>query len=369
MGVEEEYFLVHPVARTVESAAARVVARAAPALGDAVSGEFTRCQVEVRTPPCAEMARLRAELAHLREGAAAAARDEGLRLCASGVPVLDDGGPADIGDSPRYRASADEYGLMMAGFTVCALQVHVHLPDRELAVLVGNHLRPWMPLLVAMTANSPFHSGRDTGYQSWRSVIRLGIPCSGPSPYAESMADYQRVVDAMCESGAMPVAGVPFWDIRPHPRLPTLEVRVMDVPAGAEDTVAVAALVRAMVATAAARVRAGGPCPRPGGELLRAAYWRAARDGWSGSGLDPMTGRVEPTPVQAGRLVERTRPALEEHGDTEVVLALLRRLAVGDSGARRQRASARRGGLPRVVDDLVERTEAAALDALPGAPG
>jgi carboxylate-amine ligase len=327
-------------------------------MGELVCGEFTEYQIEVKTPPCAGPAALRQALTRARSAAAAAARAEGVGLCASGTPVIGGDGPAEIGDHPRYRAGMEQYRTMLEDFAVCAFHTHVQVADREVAALAGNHLRPWLPLLVALSANSPFHAGRDTGYSSWRAVVRGRFPCLGPPPYVESLADYQRLATAMEESEAMLDAGLPFWDIRPHPQLPTLEIRAMDVPADVEDTVALAALVRALVVTATARVLRGDPGPRTSGELLRAAYWRAARDGWPGAGVDALTGRILPTPVQAGRLVRHVRPALEEHGDTGTVVAFLRRLALRGTGAQQQRASAaRHRGLVGVVDDLLAMTD------------
>ncbi|MFC8916110.1 glutamate--cysteine ligase [Streptomyces sp. NPDC047821] len=358
LGVEEEYFLVHPGTRGLEPAGARVVARAAATAGEAVTGEFTQYQVEGRTVPCQGTEELREELRRVRAAAVTAARAEGLGLCASGTPVLGASRREDIGDHPRYRAGSDQYRAMLDDFAVSAFHVHVHLPERELAVLVGNHLRPWLPLLVALSANSPFHEGLDTGYASWRSVIRGRFPCLGPPPYAESLDHHERLATAMAESEAMLEAGMPFWDVRPNPRLPTLEVRSMDVLADIDDTVALTALIRALVVTAADRVVRGDPGPRVGAELLRAAYWRAARDGWPGSGVDALSGRVLPAPEQAERLVRHVRPALEAYGDMGEVSAFLRRLAARGTGAERQRAWARDGAGPAgVVDALVRATD------------
>lgn len=361
VGVEEEYFLVHPETRGVEPAGTQVVARARAMVGDLVCGEFTEYQIEGKTPPCPGTEDLRRELHRVRAAAVAAARAEGLHLCASGTPVL--GAPRDassrteIGDHPRYRAGADQYRAMLDDFSISALHVHVHLPDRELAVMAGNHLRPWLPLLVALSANSPFHEGYDTGYASWRSVIRSRFPCLGPPPYAESLDHHERVAVAMAESEAMLEPGMPFWDLRPNPRLPTLEVRSMDVLADVDDTVALTALVRALVVTSADRVVRGDPGPRPDAEVLRAAYWRAARDGWPGSGVDALSGRVLPVPEQAERLVRHVRPVLEAYGDMGEVSAFLRRLAARGTGAERQRAWARDGAGPAgVVDALVRAT-------------
>ncbi|HYZ67690.1 MAG TPA: glutamate--cysteine ligase [Mycobacterium sp.] len=360
IGVEEEYFLVHPASRAPEPEAARVVARAATRLGDQVTGEFSRSQIEVKTQPWGEAARLREELLRLRAGAAAAAAEEGLRICASGTPVVAGHGPVSIGDHPRYRAGVEQYRAMMDDFAVCAFHTHIDLPDRELAVLVGNHLRPWLPLLVALSANSPFHNGRDTGYAGWRAVIRSRFPCLGPPPYAESLRHHHEIASAIAESDAMLDANMPFWDIRPNPKLPTVEIRAMDVIADVDDAVALAVLLRALVTTATTRAVRGDPGPRPCSELLRAAYWRAAREGWSGSGVDALTGQLLPTCIQAQRLVAHVGPALQEHGDTNRVTAFLARLSLSGGGAERQRASlAKHGSLTGVVDDLVALTVAA----------
>jgi glutamate---cysteine ligase / carboxylate-amine ligase len=357
IGVEEEYLLVDPVSRAPRSAAEAVVARARAGLGDSVTNEFTQFQIEVHTRPCADAAAVRDELVGLRGGVAEAAVAEGVRLCASGTPVVAGREPWALGDNPRYRAGVAQYRAMLDDFAVCAQHVHVHLPDRERAVLVGNHLRPWLPLLVALGANSPFHQGVDTGYADWRTVIRSRFPCLGPPPYAESLRQHEELALRMAESGAMLDAHTPFWDIRPNPRLPTLEIRSMSVAADVDDAVAMAVLIRALVSTAEAKVAAGEPGPRPPSELLRAAYWRAARDGWSGCGVDALTGRVVPIPVQATRLVDHIGPALDEHGDVDVVRAFLGRLAARGTGAERQRASAARHGvLTRVVDDLITET-------------
>ena len=357
IGVEEEYFLVDPVTRAPTSAADRVIARARDSLGDAVSSEFTRFQVEVRTRPCATADAVNSELAVLRAEAVSAAAAEGVRICASGTPVIAPTEPWAVGDHPRYHAGVQQYRAMLDDFAICALHTHVHVPDRETAVLAGNHLRPWLPLLVAISANAPFHQSRDTGYADWRAVIRSRFPCLGPPPYADSLHHHQELSARLAESEAMLDAATPFWDIRPNPRVPTLEIRSMSVAADIDDAVALAVVIRALVTTVSARVAAGDPGPRPPSELLRAAYWRAARDGWPGCGVDALSGQILPMRVQADRLIAHIRPALEDHGDLDVVLAYIRRLDARGTGAERQRASAaRRGALTAVVDDLISDT-------------
>lgn len=354
VGVEEEFFVVRADSRALEAAGPRVVARARGTAGDLVAGEFHDSQIEVRTPPCADAGAVHRSLESVRAAAAGAARAEGLALCASGTPVIGGPGARVVGDHPRYRAGVRQFGAMLDDFTVCSAHVHVHVAERETAVLAGNHVRPWLPLLVAMSANSPFFHGRDTGYASWRTVVRLGFPALGAPPYADSLAHYERLTAALEASEAMLDANNPFWDLRPNPRVPTLEVRVMDVPADAADTAALAALVRALVVRSVSLVRQGDPGPRTCGELLRASYWRAARDGWAGAGLYGTTEEVVPFEVQAARLVGHVREVLRECGDLDRVTAFLGRLATHGCGARRQRALwQRRSRLTDVVDGLL----------------
>lgn len=367
MGVEEEFFLVDPHSRAPEPAADRVVARAAERLGDLVAGEFSRYQVEVKTPPCADATTLLEHAGRLRTELAKAAAAEGLWVCASGTPVV--GGRelvAPVAGHPRYHAGVNQYRAMLDDFTLCAQHVHIHLPDRELAVLVSNHLRAWLPLVVALSANSPMYRGRDTGYASWRWAVRSRFPCLGPPPFFESLRDYDETATAMAELEAMLDADLPFWDVRPNPHVPTVEVRSMDVSADIDDMLALTVLIRALVTTVAARAIGGDPGPRVSGELLRAACWRAARDGWAARGPDPMSGRVIPVSEQTRRLIEHVRSALQDAGDIDRVAAFVRRLATRGCGADRQRAAlARRGSYAGVVDDLVGRTTA--VNARPAA--
>lgn len=356
VGVEEEFLLVDPDSGRSQPAAAAVVAAAEADLGDQVCGEFTRSQIEVRTSPCTDAGELRDELARLRSAVAGSAVAEGLRLCASGTPVVA-AELSPVADHPRYRAGAAQYRSMLDDFMVCSTHVHVYLPDRELAVRVSNHMRPWLPLLIAVSANSPFHQGNDTGYADWRAVIRSRFPCLGPPPYAESLRHHEELAVAIADSGAMLDAATPFWDIRPNPKLPTLEVRSMDIVADIDDTVALAMVIRALVSVTTDKALAGDPGPQPNSEVLRAAYWRAARDGWPGCGVDALSGEVLPTSVQMAGLLDHLEPALRRHGDSATVHEFMDRLVNRGTGADLQRASLdRRGSLAGVVDDLVSLT-------------
>ncbi|WP_241779783.1 carboxylate-amine ligase [Streptomyces natalensis] len=356
MGVEEEYFLIDPASRTVVPAGSLVLRRAADILCDRVSGELTEYQFEAKTPPCTGLDALRAQLAGIRTAVVAAAAAEGLGVAASGTPVLAAHGPAPIRDDPAYRPGLDAYRALNDTYALCALHTHVQVPDLDHAVLVCNHLRPWLPLLVALSANSPFWEGRDTGYASWRTVAGGQWPVAGPPPYFTSADHYKQLCATLTETGAAVGDHTLLWDVRPSAHLPTVEIRVMDVPTRLEETAALAALVRALVARALERVTGGDPGPQVCPALLRAAYWRSARDGCSGDALDLRSGALVPVSRLVRDLVDHARPALDEYGELAPVTAVLGELT-GRGGAERQRAAfARRSRPADVVDELIRQT-------------
>ncbi|MFH8982427.1 carboxylate-amine ligase [Streptomyces varsoviensis] len=372
LGVEEEFFLVDPDDGAVREAASRVLPAAVAAVGGLVSGEFSEYQVEGKTPPCSDGAGLLARIARVRAALSAAAGAEGLRIVASGTPVLGVADPVPVRADPRYDAGVRAYRGLQESFVFSALQTHVAVPGREAAVLVGNHLRPWLPTLVAIAANSPFRAGRDSGYASWRAVALAQWPIAGPPPFFRDAADHDRLVARLLDSGAALDEHNLFWDVRPCDRLGTVEIRVMDANAGPAETVAFALLARALVMDAVERVGRGDPGPIIEDAWLRAAYWRGARDGWTGQGIDQRSGRPVPAARMAGRLLELVRPGLEARGEWRWVAAVLGRLAREGGGAGRQRAAfARDRRLRDVVDDLAARTTTApgfaTYSSVPGA--
>ncbi|MFG1702343.1 glutamate--cysteine ligase [Nonomuraea sp. M3C6] len=357
IGIEEEYLVVDPRTRHVAPRAAEVLAAATDVLD--VVQEITRFQVEARTPPSADLSELGSQLRTARKEVAGAARSCGLAVVASGIPVLGDVVSPPLTDDARYEQGRVLYRALQDEISICALHVHVDVPDEEHAVYVGNHLRPWLPTLIALAANSPFFVGRDTGYASWRVISWGRWPVSGAPPYFPSFGDYELALRALTESGALLDPKTVYWDTRPSPRLPTVEIRVADVPLDVSDSLTLIGLIRALVVTALAAVRRGDrglPVPS---EVLRAAYWRAARDGLLGDSLDLRHGTLVPAPVMARRLLEHVRPALAEAGDLTFIQEGLDRLLDKGSGAMRQRRVHARGNdLAEVVDDLIEATVA-----------
>jgi carboxylate-amine ligase len=353
VGVEEEFVLVDARTGRVVNRAPEVLADAAERDSD-LQAEIARYQVESATAVCRTTVEVRDQLARARTDLVDLAARHGARLVATGTPVLGDSLPAPLTRRPRYHRMAEEYGTLTNDLAICGCHVHVGLPDDEAKVLVSNHLRPWLPTLLALSANSPYWNERDTGYASWRYVVWGRWPSAGPPPWLASAAEYYALRDVIVTSGAALDPAMLYWDVRLSAAHPTLELRVCDVAATAEEAALIAAVVRALATTALA---SSLPPPAVPQHLLKVALWRAARDGLEGLGVDPLSGALVPAADLVASLLATVRPALEAAGDHELVSDGVDRLLLDGSGAARQRrAFSRRGRLEDVVGMLVAQT-------------
>ncbi|MBL1109846.1 glutamate--cysteine ligase [Streptomyces sp. 5-8] len=360
VGAEEEYLLVDPVTRELRPEAQKVVAEAATELGDRVTTEITCYQVEARTDPHTSLARFAEQVRSMRAAVARAAARHGLGVISSGTPVLRQPLPPPMTDGPRYARSVAMFGALDDEQSICACHLHVGVPDTDQALQVSNHLRSRLPVLIALAANSPFWQGRDTGYASWRTLAWARWPAAGPPPYFESRAHFDALVADLTATGTIMDRGGLYWDIRPSHHVPTLEIRALDAAATTQDTVVLAAIVRALVATALSDIEAGKAAFRPPAPILRSACWRAARDGLAGESLDLRGRRLLPAAALVEQLLTELRPALLRHGDLATVDAGWARLRALGNGADRQRAVHRtHRGLTPVVDHLTRAMTAA----------
>ena len=355
-GVEEEFIVVDATTRAPVPRAAEIVRDAAPVLGGRLAGEITPLQVETRTAPCTSFAELVAQLIEARKIISESARAAGLRVVASGSATVAGPVPPPITTGPRQSRGTATFRGLHDELAICALHVHVEMPDRDRAVQVGNHLRPYLPVLSTLTANSPFWDNRDSGYASWRTMTWSRWPVAGPPPRFDSAAHYDQTVESLLAAGALVDRGTIFWDVRPSESNPTLEVRVADIAVTAEESALYAAVVRALVTHLSTTVQQGRPAVDVPAELMRVAYWRAARDGLDGAGLDLFTGRLRPAADLVGELVATIEPVLRGQDAHPQVTAGLDRLLADGTGAHRQRAVAGRSGLAATVDWLAERT-------------
>lgn len=344
MGVEEELILVGKEGEPANIAAEVVrvaTARDAhnPASDDERGGslghELQKAQIETDTPPLTDLDALEESLRTWRERARASALEAGARILASGTSPLS--GETTTLRTQRFDAMAQRYGLTLAEQLVCGCHVHVDVDGPEEGVAVLDRIRTWLPLLLAVSANSPWWSGIDTAYESYRSQVMARWPSSGALPVLHTPEAYREHVDAMLATGVLLDEGMVYTDARLSAEHPTVEVRSADVCLDVRDTVLVAALARALVETASRDWREGRPAPEVGAPLVRLAMWKAGRYGLTGELVDPDTGTSKPAADVLASLVDHVGDALRDAGDHGHVSTGLERLLETGTGAARQR--------------------------------
>jgi glutamate---cysteine ligase / carboxylate-amine ligase len=337
LGVEEELLLLDSATGQVAAGAPELLAR----LGGArwAKAELMRFQFEAVTDICTSLDQLRAQLAIRRQAAAITAEGLGLLLVASGTVPYGTPGLAHLTPSPRYLKLARQFPAIVAdGGGSCGCHVHVGVGSRDLGVQVLNRLGPWLPSLLALAANSPFASGRDTGWASWRYRGWSRWPTARPPPACASAAAYDAVVRDLVRRGAALDEPSVYFLARLSPRYPTVEVRIADTCLAVDDTVLLAGLVRALVTTAIDEAEAGVPIRPASRGRVQAATRDAARHGLAGPGLDPWTGATIAQRTLLDRLLDYVWGALARSGDGQEIAALVSRLDQHGTGATRQRA-------------------------------
>lgn len=318
-----------------------------------VGEELFLQQIETSTPPCDRHEELLAGLRAGRRAVGEATAAVGVRAVAVSAPVLSEQGE-DFTPTPRYLRIRSEYGELARQSLVNGMHIHVDVTSDEEGVRVVDGIRPWLPLLVALSANSPYWQGRETGHASWRSQVWGQWPTAGAAEPFGDLATYRAVCDQIIDWGGGLDTGMLYYDVRLSTRYPTVEIRVADVCTDPEDALLVAVLSRALVTTVAADPAAA----TWRGDLLRIAGWRAARYGLSADLVHPLRGSLAPPRTVFEAAVEHVRPALEEAGDLEMVTDFFERLVARGNGATRQRTVFESAGsLRAVVDDLARRTE------------
>ncbi|MCU1633878.1 MAG: putative enzyme [Micrococcaceae bacterium] len=349
VGVEEEFLIVDEV-----NGQALPLAQAlqGSGVGGGLVSEMKQEQIEVCTRPHLSLEDLAAEVGACRAAADFAARALGARTAAVAMSPL----PVRSRVSPglRYQAMMDRFALTAREQLTCGCHVHVAVVSDEEGVAVLDRIRIWLPVLAALSANSPFWNGEDTGYASFRSQAWNRWPLAGPCDIFGTAENYHQCVRDHLLTGVPLDLGQIYFDARLSHNHPTVEVRIGDVCLHPDDTVLLAALIRALVETAARQWRAGEPpLPVPTAQL-RLAAWRAGRSGMDGDLLHPVRNEPMEAASVISALLAEVRPVLKEQGEAVLVESLVRQVLARGTGARRQRAVYRQNGdLRDVVADSV----------------
>jgi carboxylate-amine ligase len=358
VGVEEELLLVDPETGEPQAASAAVLAHAEREVAEQAvfEKELHNQMLEFNTHPQSGMEELGAEIVRCRKEAARHAAEAGCAVAAlatSPLPVS----PA-IGVNRRYRWMAEHYGIVTREQLVLGCHVHVAVVSDEEGVAVIDRIRPWLSVLSALSANSPFWQGRDSGYSSYRSRVWQRWPSAGPTELFGSAERYHQRVADMLATGVILDKAMIYFDARLSRQYPTVEIRVADVCLQADTALLVATLARGLVETAAREWQAGVEPVRHSVSLLRLADWRAARSGLTAELLHPATMRHAPAGTVVGALLEHVGEALADHGDLDRARTTCDELLRNGNGAQVQRALLERtGSLRNVVTECVRHTQ------------
>jgi carboxylate-amine ligase len=350
LGVEEEYLLLDadgvPTARSSQVLA---TAGRSPRVGAAdLQHELLEVQVEVATPVCRELAEVEEHLNGLRAALARAAVACGSRLApVAAAPIEPGDGQVRVTDKPRYQDMLRQAPALVEEQLINGMHVHVGVPDRATGVRVVAGVREWLPVVLALSANSPLWRGRDSGFASFRAVHFARWPVEGPAPVFASAQEYEARVEALLATGAVRDRGQLYWHARLSEHVSTVEIRIADVQLGTASAVTLAGLVRGLALTA---VGGPGPAEQIPVEVLRAATWVAARYGLDDDLVDPRTGRSRPAAEVVEALLDHVGAALAATGDRDLVEERVAQVLSGGNGATRQRAALREQG----VDGLLE---------------
>lgn len=349
-GVEEEFLLVD--ARTGNHApVAGELLLAAPSAGalaennparpagrkreTSLTSEVQREQVEAVSAPFTRLQDLDNALRAGRAEANRQAAALGARAVALGTSPL--AALPHTQSQARYLAMEERFGLILREQLMCGFHIHVSISSEEEGVAVLDRIRVWLPTLIALAANSPFWHGQDTGYASFRYQVWRRWPTAGPTEIFGSAAAYRNLLDMLLSCNVLLDRAMIYFDARLSAAHPTVEVRVPDVCLKAEHATAIAAVVRALVETAAAEWAAGQAPPHVPVEMIRLASWRASRFGLDDDLIHPVLNRPMPAEECVAALLAHTRAALAESGDAEVVEAAIRQILTEGTGAQLQR--------------------------------
>ncbi len=351
VGVEEEFLLVDAETGKPTPRIAAVIPEATALAGDHAQEELHQAQIEHATSACDSLDDLRGELLDLRRKFVQAAATQGSHVVASGTyPGRMGEGGRRITSKDRYEALAEANSMVAQEQLICGCHIHVSVDGPERVIQVMNRIRAWLPCLLALSANSPFWEGEDTGFDSYRTEVWSRWPTSGPPGHFNSRQEYEQLLDALVLAEIIVDKKMAYWDVRPSESFPTIEIRVNDVMSHVDDVVALAGLVRGLVATVS---DVDEPADEFRWELLRAANWRATRSGLSGGLLFPTDGMERPASHAIEELLAWIGPALAKRGELDEIRNLTSTILRRGNGATLQRAAfSRRNRIGDVVAAL-----------------
>jgi carboxylate-amine ligase len=364
IGIEEEYQTVDPVTRDLRSHIhAEIIEKGKLLLQERVKAEMHQSVVEVGTSVCSNIKEAKDEVKKLRRDMIMLARENGLRLASAATHPFADWRTQEIYPDERYKNIVEDLQLVARANLIFGLHVHIGMDDREAAIHMMNHARYFVPHILALSTNSPFWLGMNTGLKSYRCKVFDKFPRTNIPDYFPSWSEYENFIKLLIKTGCIDNAKKIWWDIRPHPFFNTIEFRVCDIPMRVDETIALAALIQATIAKLFKLYSANQGFRLYRRALIMENKWRAARYGLNGRMID--WGKQTQVPVRDLILeyLEFIDDVVDEL-DSRAEIEYVHRIMEMGSGADRQiRVFEETGDLKKVVDYIIEETEVGVAEA------
>ncbi len=367
VGIEEEYQIIDPVTRELQSGIDKIMKSDLPLLSD-VKPELHQCQVEVGTRVCKTIQEAREELVKLRCAIIEAAAPHGLTIGAAGTHPISSWQLQNTTPLERYLGVKEELQELADRLLIFGTHVHIGIEDPEFRIDCLNAARYVLPHILCLSTSSPFWMGRKTGLRSYRSIIFKNFPRSGVPRVFSSNADYLDLVDTLVRTKSIPDASKLWWDVRPHYKYPTLEFRNCDVCTRVDEAICVAAILQAVVAKIWKLRRDNLSFRVYRSELIEENKWRAVRWGLNGKLIDFGKKEELPAPVLIRELIEWfLGDIMDELGTRKEIEYAYRIMDEGSSADRQIETFKRTGDLKSVVDQIIAETAEGVVTPATGA--
>jgi glutamate---cysteine ligase / carboxylate-amine ligase len=357
LGVEEEFQIVDPETRELRSYISRILEDGQAILQERIKPEMHQSVVETGTGICQNVQDVRREVTELRSTLDQLARKNGLRIVAASTHPISDWKKQEITENDRYKVIVDDLQDVARGNLIWGLHVHVGLKEKDVAIALSNQVRYFLPHVLALTTSSPFWIGRKTGLKSTRCEVFKQFPRTGIPDEFSSWSDFESYVNLLVKTGCIDNGKKIWWDVRPHAFFDTVEVRICDIPTRLDDTVAIAALIQAIMVKLYMIYRQNMSWRNYSRALIEENKWRAVRYGLDGKLIDFGKRQEVDTRALIHELLEFVDDAVEICGSRDEIKRIYRILDEGTSADRQLKVFEESGGdVKAVVDHLIEET-------------
>ncbi len=356
LGIEEEFQIVDPQTRELRSHIQQILGEGKVTLREQIKPEMHQSVVEIGTNVCGDIRDARQQVVRLRSELASMAGRSGLKIASAGTHPFSHWLDQHITEGERYQTIVKDLQQVARANLIFGLHVHVGIPNRETAIHVMNQTRYFLPHLYALSTNSPFWVGRDTGLKGYRLKVFERFPRTGTPDAFESLSEYQDFIQLLIKTGCIDNAKKVWWDIRLHPFFDTLEIRICDAQSSIDDTLALAALIQAIVVKLHKLFQENTTFRVYRRRLIDENRWRASRYGLDGKMIDFGAEKEVDTRDLLGELLEFVEVEMDELGSKKELDHVEKIIREGTGADRQLAAWERNKNMHDVVDGIVQET-------------